>query len=85
MARQGRAAACNAWAASEPARSLDDELLESLGADAIYSARGFMLALSYVMGMAIVYTAAGVAAADAVRQARDCLGRFAFAVKIDAR
>lgn len=31
--------------------------------DDVSSTRGFMLALSYVMGMAIVYTAAGVAAA----------------------
>ena len=33
--------------------------------DNVSSRRGFMLALSYVMGMAIVYTAAGVAAAAA--------------------
>ena len=33
--------------------------------DNVSSKRGFMLALSYVMGMAIVYTAAGVAAAAA--------------------
>jgi thiol:disulfide interchange protein DsbD len=33
--------------------------------DNVSSSRGFMLALSYVMGMALVYTAAGVAAAAA--------------------